>query len=283
MKKFISVLLSLSFLISVCSCGSKKNKSDTVSNSTEGTAVQPDPLEKKYATTAPSESEESTSVQTETAVTSTTVPSAGTTSEKTTESTTVIISDNDSQPDPMGAGVLNRNDDGSISIEGNEVPEDERSLIAMAQAVFENACRTEWNFTVGCPYSIDMSDTAQNSIGWTLYRITDNNIHSFQDVLNDYHRVFSDRYENSDLEMLYTEKNGSVYAMNGQRGSDLYYTTSKITEIQSRSDDEIFFTVENYYDGSDIDGSALRTDTDTFSVVIESDGTVKAGKFRLPY
>ena len=60
-----------------------------------------------------------------------------------------------------------------------------------------------------------------------------------------------------------------------------YYSASKITDIQSKTDDEIFFTVENYYDGSDF-GDDSYSETDTFSMVLEN-GTWKAGQFTLPY
>ena len=100
------------------------------------------------------------------------------------------------------------------------------------------------------------------------------------DVERDYFKVFSDRYPN-DLSSIYIDNGNGVYAFSGGRGSDLYYSASKIVSLDSKNDGEIFFTVENYYDGSDF-SSEPYTQTDTFSVVTDGN-TWKAGKFTLPY
>ena len=84
-----------------------------------------------------------------------------------------------------------------------------------------------------------------------------------------------------ELLRLYLEKDGSLYALGGNRGANIYYSSSKITSIISKSDDEIVFSVDNFYDGSDF-GEESYTETDNFSVVIE-DGVWKAGEFVLPY
>ena len=136
-------------------------------------------------------------------------------------------------------------------------------------------------FTVGCPFETDNNDYIENDLSWRFYRITDSKIHSFSDVMNEYHKVFSDSHAN-ELASLYMDKNGSAYALCGNRGGNIYYSSSKVTEIKSKSDNEIVFTVENYYDGDDY-GQAPYTETDEFSVVIGSDNVWKAGKFNLPY
>ena len=153
--------------------------------------------------------------------------------------------------------------------------------MAAAQALFESACNTQMSFTVGCPFEVDNSDYIENNFSWRFYRITDSSIKSFSDVEKAYYKVFSDRYP-TPLASLYMDSNGSAYALCGNRGKDIYYSSSKVTEIKSRTDDEIVFTVENYYNGSDY-GDGEHTENDEFSAVIGSDNTWKAGKFTLPY
>ena len=173
------------------------------------------------------------------------------------------------------------NKDGAVVFTASPSEADDTALIAAGQALFESACRTEWNFTVGCPYDIDLNYFVENNLGWQFYKITDSRIKSLSDVENDYHKVFSEKRADQ-LSSLYIEKNGTMYAFCGNRGSDIYYSSSKVTGIKSRSDSEIVFTVDNYYDGSDF-GDAAYSTTVEFSVAIGSDNVWKAENFSLPY
>lgn len=156
------------------------------------------------------------------------------------------------------------------------------TLIAAAQALFESACRTEWNYTVGCPYTVDYNSYIENEFEWQFYKITDSDITSFADIEEDYYKVFSSEYPNK-LAELYKEKDGAVYALCGERGSDLYYVESVITGITAKNDSEIIFTVENHYSGNDFTGAEPYSETEEFSAVIYDDGTMRAGRFTLPY
>ncbi|MBR6792253.1 MAG: hypothetical protein IKM49_03925 [Ruminococcus sp.] len=159
---------------------------------------------------------------------------------------------------------------------------DDNTVLSEAQKLFEMACDTEWKFHVGCPYKLDPTQYVTNNFGWEFYLVTDSGINSVADVEQDYYKVFSESYGN-DLSELYMEKNGRVYALDGARGGDIYYTGSKITEIKSRTDTEIFFTVENYYSGDDFTGEGAYTEKTEFSAVIGKDGAWRAGEFTLPY
>lgn len=159
---------------------------------------------------------------------------------------------------------------------------DDSTVLSEAQKLFEMACETEWNFHVGCPYKLDSTQYVTNNFGWEFYLVTDSGINSVADVEQDYYKVFSESY-GSDLSELYMEKNGRVYALDGARGGDIYYTGSKVTEIKSRTDGEIFFTVENYYSGNDFTGEGAYTEKTEFSAVITEDGAWRAGEFTLPY
>ncbi len=271
MKKIFTaaaIILSAA-LITVSGCSKKTDKAsdktdETTSAQTE-TTLQSDPLAPPETTTAEASSEKTTTV-------SSAVPTE----------TTVTTAAATQQADPQGNGAFSYDDNGAVSFNADISQQDDRVLIAAAQALFESACRTQWDYTVGCPYNIDSGDIIENKFGWQFCRITDSGINSLADVENDYYKVFSSRYPNQ-LGELYIEQNGSVYVTSGARGMDLYYSTSQITGIESRTDDEIFFTVENFYTGSDFNSSEAYSKTETFSVVIDSSGTWKAGQFRLPY
>lgn len=155
-------------------------------------------------------------------------------------------------------------------------------LIAAAQVLYEAACDTSWRYHVGCPYSLDYNSYTENELGWQYYLVTDEGVSSIADVEADYNKVFSESYAN-DLSEIYIEHDGSVYALDGERGADIYYTGSKVTGIAEKADGEIFFTVENYYSGDDMLGEGDFTKTAEFSAVISSDGSWRAGKFTLPY
>lgn len=215
------------------------------------------------------------------AVTTSTAATTGTTSASSAAasaaSTTQAATE---QPDPLGGGAFSYDDNGAVVFEAPADTQSDAVLMAAAQKLFESACKTYWDYMIDCPYDVDYSSHVENDFGWPYYKITTAGINSFADIEKNYGKVFSSRYPN-DLSSNYREQNGSVYALNGGRGAHLYYSASKITGIQSKTADEIFFTVENYYDGSDF-GDEPYSETDTFSAVIEGD-TWKAGKFTLPY
>lgn len=252
-------------ILSGCSRKPAESGSQSISSTTVSTqevTKQPDPLAVTKTTSAVSSTSSGT-------VTITTAAVSTTSASKVTE-----------QPDPLGGGAFSYDDNGAVVFDGNSSDNDDAILISAAQKLFESACKTYWRFLVNCPYTLDYNSYVENDLGWQFYKITDQGINSLADVERDYCKVFSDRYPNT-LTDNYREHNGAVYAINGERGAHLYYSASKITGISSRSADEIVFTVENYYDGSDF-GDAPYSETDTFSAVIDGD-TWKAGIFTLPY
>ncbi len=267
MKKFFVIISALA-LTMCASCGKVDKASDSnapVSEMTEASTVQPDPLAPtSESSTDSADTPETTSADSQ---------------QVTTAATTEIAAQE--QVDPLGGGSFSYDSNGAVVFDGDPSLQDDRVLISAAQALFSSACDTQWNFTVSCPYTIDTSNYIENDFGWRFNLITDDGISSYADVQKDYYKVFSSRYPDP-LSSLYIENNGAVYALNAARGMNLYYSTSKITGIQSRTEDEIFFTVENYYDGSDRDTSTPYSETDTFSAVNEN-GVWKAGQFTLPY
>ena len=309
MKKFLIILLSVTALTG-CSLKSEppvynekdfsdgiqrktfnaETYSDSITLTTTDKILQSEP--ETSTTTIQNFITENTTIDDTTEIITT--PAPETTSETIATVTTTISTDTivtntetlpaDSQPDPLGAGVFVYDEAGAVQFSEETQANDEQTLMSAGKALFESACQTEWNFTVGCPYSIDEKNSINaGEYGWTYYKITDTNIHSLADIERDYYNVFSERYPHEDLKMLYVESNGNVYAMNGKREMNAYYSMSRITGIVSRTNDEIVFNVENQFEGNDQNPDTPYTENDTFSVIISPDGKWKAGKFRLPY
>lgn len=157
----------------------------------------------------------------------------------------------------------------------------DEDVIAAAQQLFEKACETEWNFTVGSPYPLDTSEYFSNKYGWQFYLVTAEGINSLADVRADYHNVFSKDYEDT-LDELYMEQGGRVYCLNGARGSDIFYEGSEVVEITGRDEGEIRFKVVDSYNGASFGGEAY-TEEREFVIVKESDGKWKVSEFKLPY
>ncbi len=159
-------------------------------------------------------------------------------------------------------------------------PADDAALIAKAQEMFDLACKTEWDFTVGPRYELDMNTQIENQYSWPMYLITTPGISSMKDIRNDYHTVFSVTHADG-LDEMFAEQDGKAYSLSVGRGGNIFYESSEITGIQSRSENEVVFSVVNHMNGSDF-GDGPVDEQDTFSLVAE-DGALKVGQFRLPY
>lgn len=161
--------------------------------------------------------------------------------------------------------------------------EENRMLISRAQLMFETACRYHWEYHTGMPFESD-NETVLRDDNTHGQRIIDPYIKTVQDVVDSYLSIFSDRYGNQNFIYDYFfEKDGYVYKMIAGRGGNIFYLTSLITEVQRIEDDEIFFTIEHYYD-PEIEqyGTGKAVVTETFSVVVQPDGSWRVGMFNLP-
>ena len=253
-RRTVFILTAAILAVSITGCN-KTQKADLSSVSESSYAEDSSTVSEPQ--TEPSDPEETTEASSE--------------SDEPTESSSEETSEEDYTYDEHGAVVLDTSKEHS-----------DATLIAAAQALFESACETEWRYTVGCPYEVDYNTYIENEFEWQFYKITNSNITSFADIEADYYKVFSSEYPNK-LADLYKEKDGAVYALCGERGSDLYYVESVITDISEKTDSKITFTVENHYSGSDYTGEAPYSETEEFSVVVYDDGTWRAGEFKLPY
>ena len=283
-ERILAGLTALTAAFSICCGCEKKNSSSTDGLSNYSLDVdgekQPDPL-------APLDDGSNNNGSALQENNSTPAANSGNDSEQTTEATLKAgnfdaETTTKQQRDPLGEGEFKYDDNGAVLFSDSKEESDDDVKISAAQALFQSACRTEWAFKFGCPYQMDTSDVIKNEFGWEFAKITDPAITSIADVQRDYCRVFSERYVTG-LTDVYKEKDGAVYALAPERGSNRYYSVSKITGIKATEGDEIVFNVENYYNGNDFDANKPYSETAEFSVVVSSDGKWRVGRFILPY
>lgn len=256
MKKYISIIISAAMLCGLCACGDKSSDSDSFSAPEAATEA---------STEAATEENEETETE-------------APTEENGPEESEAPVSDDTGEADN---DAFHLDSDGAVVFDSPAAQQSDATLIAAAQQLFESACNTSWKFSVGCPYEIDTEQYVENSYGWQFWLITEAGISSIDDVKADYHRVFSSAYPDH-IDETFIEQDGRVYCLSGARGSNIFYQGSEIISVDGRDGSEIFFTVRNYYDGSDWDNESYYEDKQ-FSAVEESDGALRAGVFILPY
>lgn len=257
MKKYITTILGVALLCGLCACGDK-------------------PVTESAGET-PTESSVELEIFTETATETETYAETDVIESVTTENPAKKPAP---APDEADYSVFHNNGSGAIVFDAPAGDQSDATLIAAAQALYESAHETNLKFSIGCPYPVDTDTYVEGDYGWQYYLVTQSGINSVADVKADYHRVFSEKYPDH-IDETYIDSNGRVYCLCGQRGTNIFYIESEIISLDGKTDDELFFTVRDYYDGSDWGGEETIEDR-TFSVVIDPDGTWRAGSFTLP-
>ena len=187
--------------------------------------------------------------------------------------------------------------------ETTTVSEENRMLVSRGQQMFDYACRMYWGFRSGSSEIMDAGEkdgepfydadgVPHYPTTWTVSYddngeplgtlINDPDINSVDDAVARYHEIFSERYPDN-IRDYFREYNGRAYWYTGQRGGNIFYLASVITGVQRITDDEIFFTIEHHYDPEiEQHGIGQAIVTETFSVVVQPDGSWKVGEFHLP-
>ena len=262
MKKYILTVIAAAMLCGLCSCGDKVESQSAGQTPTEASTEES--TESTETATDASEAAES---------------SASAEAATTAQSATTAVSP-DSAPEGANLSVFHSNTDGAVVFDAPAGDQSDATLIAAAQLLYNSAHKTALEFSVGCPYAADTNTTVKGSFDWDFCLVTEEGINSVADVKADYHRVFSTKYPDH-IEETFMDSNGRVYALCGGRGSNILYEKSEVISYDGKTDDELFFTVRSYYDGSDWGGEAY-TEDHNFSAVIDADGTWRAGVFTLP-
>ncbi len=269
-------------------------------NDNDGNRAVNDPVVLSTQTTENSAATETTSISTTCAtttaadiVTGTSVSTTSAASETTIQSATKTTT----APD---TSVISETTTDSVT-ETTTVPEttisaEERELVGKAQNFFETACETYWMYRYTPPFDIAdyKYDENGNVIGkeynWQFkengedlgYLIKNPEIKSIDDVLEEYYKIFSDRYQN-DIRDAYIEYNGNLYVLSGNRGYNISYKDSRVSEFLRIEGDEIFFIAEYSYYNETFNENDIIVKKEIFSVIVQPDGSWKVGQFSLPY
>jgi hypothetical protein len=164
---------------------------------------------------------------------------------------------------------------------------DDAEILERARALYKDAIVRYKEYTeAGVPPGMEMDwGNAPNEwIGNMIYYVLPG-VSSKDEIVEMFLSEFSERYHANDLDgdFPYLERDGKVYTTSANKGNNISYRDTELTEIKRKTDDEIFFTVINYYGDNGIDTSAPWTEQTEFSVVIQPDGSWKVGKLTIPY
>lgn len=269
MKKYILTIISAAILCGLCFCGDKTSDTDSIAPTTAA------------STTSATTTEEATTAAATTAAAATTTATAA--------ASVGAPIELDYTPEGADLSAFHYNADGAVVFDAPIEKQSDATLMAAAQALFQSAYKVNTPFAMGSfPYDID---TSGESIKKTdpidgreqeYFLIKDEGVNSIDDIIADYRKVFSDKYDyNMIIDTCFTEEGGRVYCICGGRGSDIEYVGSEIVSYDGKNGDELMFTVRNHYDGTPFGGDVADYDHD-FTMVNDADGVWRAGVFIQP-
>lgn len=264
MKKYLALSVVAMASVALSGCGSSLNFT-----SLDDTAIETT-LETTQATEVTSVTEEVSYFDTP----STTISVAEETSVGIDNNANTIVFEETTEP-PVVTTTAEVTTTNILSAYGGE-----EELLALASSLYSVACDMYWNYYIGSPYPLDYEDSIQTDYGM-LFAVEDENIKTLDDVKQHWFEVFTSSVDPGDFDGSFAERDGKLYSSDGDRGGNIYYDSTDITEIVSIVDDEITFNAVSHYVNPD-DSSDTYDETCEFSIILE-DGSFHVGKFTLPY
>lgn len=278
MKKVIFVTL-LSGMCLLSACGEVQQESlvdSSLSSQTETATTEPAVTTEITETSQPNTETTLISV-----ISSDVLPSSSSEIQTELQQTqTTTVQTTETLPEPEESQPFETDENGAVIMEVEDNTDDSE-IISAAQELYENACKTEFRYHVGCPYNLDLNNYIENQYGWPYYLVTDEGYTSIADVEKDYYKIFAEENGN-DLSEIYMEQDGKLYALDGERGANIFYESSEVTGIIEKSENKIVFSVDNHYTGDDKNPETPVTETEQFSVIIKN-GEWRVAEFYLPY
>ena len=189
MKKIV-LMTALSGVFLLCACG--ENPQESISSSEPDVTVTTSVSETATVTVTVTDIPEVTEIQTETEISSDTTISETTVSQTQTQTTTVQTAETFPEPENQ---PFETDENGAVIMEVEENTDDSE-LISAGQELYENACKTEFRYHVGCPYNLDYNNYIENQYGWPYYLVTDEGYTSIADVEKDYYKIYAEERGN---------------------------------------------------------------------------------------
>lgn len=146
---------------------------------------------------------------------------------------------------------------------------------AQAQQIYETAATTYFTYLCSSDgFTYDAEDCIDG--GW--YRVT--NCNTLEDAEAEYYSVFAKSGHETDLDKQFQIVDEKLYRLCGDRGADISYLDSKVTELLESTTDTLTFSVVSTYQFPD--ASEITTQEDRFTLVWERDAW-RVGQFTMPY
>lgn len=256
MKKSIAVLITLTALLAFSGCTDVKtgSVSDKQTLSTETLKDASDKTEEKEEKAEQNQTTEKSLPQEQESP-----------EQETTEVSVEETTENIPEQETSEGQEQNLQED----VENENTPSDD-SIQQMGNQLFENACKTTWNYLCGCPYELDYEDSHENA-----FRVTGD--YSLDEIRAEYGAVFNDC---SLLDEKYIENNGVLYCYDGGRGENIYYQSTELRLVSSDDSKAVFNAVSHY---ADPETNEPMEDEQHDFVIVNTENGWRVSGFTIPY
>ena len=241
MRKYLTLLTAVVLVSALTGCSSGNN-----SGAESGDSSQVSSSDVQTNTASETSTEQTTAAETTEAATSTAQTTSAASLQTSAAST---VSGTETTVVTTAAGNSEKaefqyNSDGAVEFSGDPAAQNEDTLIAAAQAVYDAACQQQYRFTVGSPYTLDHETYVENDMGWQFYLVTDENINSLADVEADYDKIFKNEIITDLIKVL---------------GCGVEVNTGKKKDLSAFNLDNLRWNKVVICTDADVDGFQIRT------------------------
>lgn len=144
-----------------------------------------------------------------------------------------------------------------------------------AQKIYTAAASTYFIYLCSSDgFAYDTDDVTED--GWV--RVT--NYQTIEEAEAEYYDIFARAGHEMDLNGQFRMENDKLYRLCGDRGGDISYVSSEVTELTGSTADTLTFSVVSTY--QEPDSTEQTTREDTFTLILEH-GEWHVGQFTMPY
>jgi hypothetical protein len=154
---------------------------------------------------------------------------------------------------------------------GYSLPE----INSIAKSLYNDACTKYRNVLIECSYGVDFQNSITFENGTKFFAVSDPYYNTVEDVLNDWHTVFS-----QDLDYLvssaYVMYNGSLYAYKGIQQENTNFNSTNLVYYYPTGEYELTYkATSSYSSGDKVFRFSIKYDPDT--------DTWRVSEFTMPY